>query len=210
MNWPNSERTVELLANARGGDADAVNDLMERHRESLRGMVRARIDRALAQRVDASDVVQDVLFEAHRRLEDYLADPKLPFHVWLRQLTKDRIVDMHRRHRGAQRRSVDREQPIVAQFADRSSMDLAGALKDDELTPAAKAIRNELERRFLVALDELSEDDREVVLLRHVEHLGNSEVAELLQISPPAAGMRYVRALRRLRAVLGEHPSLDG
>lgn len=208
MNWPDSDRTRQLLEGARDGDVDAVNALMERHRESLRGMVRARIDRAVARRVDASDVVQDVLIEAHRRLDDYLADPKLSFHVWLRQLTKDRIVDMHRRHRAAQRRSVDREQPLAAKYADRSSMDLAGELKDAELTPAAQAIRNELERRFLVALDELSDDDREVIVLRHFEHLGNTEVAEVLGITPPAAGMRYLRALRRLRGVLGEHPSL--
>ena len=203
--WPDSEETRELLRDAEAGDERAVNNLLERHRESVRQMIHLRMDRALARRVDASDVIQDVLLEANRRLRDYLKDPRLPFHLWLRQLAKDRIIDMHRRHRAAQRRSVDRERPMTApEFADRSSWDLAAQLRDPELTPAATSIRKELEQRFRLAMDDLDEDDREVLLMRHIEHLGNSDVAEALEITPAAAGMRHLRALRRLRRVLGE------
>jgi RNA polymerase sigma-70 factor (ECF subfamily) len=202
--WPNSEETQNLLRDAGRGDADAVNELLDRHRGSLRQMVDMRMDRALAGRVDASDVVQDVLLEASRRLDEFIRDGSMPFHLWLRQLAKDRIVDMHRRHRAAQRRSVDREQPLaVAASPDRSAFDLAGQLCDPELTPAAAAVRRELEQRFLLALEQLNDDDREVILMRHSEHLGNAEVALALGLSPAAAGMRYLRALRRLRAVLG-------
>ncbi|MFK7817508.1 MAG: sigma-70 family RNA polymerase sigma factor [Planctomycetaceae bacterium] len=206
--WPQSEETVQLLNGAEGGDTGAVNRLMNRHRDALRRLVRLRMDRALARRVDASDVVQDVMFEASRRLNDYLREPKMPFHLWLRQLAKDRIIDMHRRHREAQRRSIDREQPLESpQFADRSSLNLAAQLKDHELTPAAENIRRELRSRFLTAMEDLSEDDRDIILMRHFEELGNSEVAEALGLSAAAAGMRYLRALRRLRAILGESPS---
>jgi RNA polymerase sigma-70 factor (ECF subfamily) len=110
--WPDSQETQELLRKAEAGDADAVNNLMDRHRESLRQMVNLRMDRAISDRVDASDVVQDVLWEASRRLEDYIQEPSMPFHLWLRQLAKDRMIDMHRRHGGAKRRSVDREIPL--------------------------------------------------------------------------------------------------
>ncbi len=207
--WPDSNETQELLKDARNGDASAVDALLARHRDSLRQMVQMRMDRAVAQRVDASDVVQDVLFEASRRLEDYIRDAKMPFHLWLRQLTKDRMIDMHRRHRGAQRRSVDREQPLAAPaFGDRSSIDLAAQLRDQELTPAAANIRKELERRFLTALDDLNDDDRDIILMRHFEHLSNSEVALALDMSAAASGMRYLRALRRLRGILGDSPSL--
>ncbi|MEX0702557.1 MAG: sigma-70 family RNA polymerase sigma factor [Planctomycetales bacterium] len=206
--WPETDETQRLLGEVRDGAAHAVDRLIERHRPALRRLVQARLDRAVQRRVDASDVVQDVLVEAHRRLDDYLRDPRMPFHLWLRHLAQDRIIDMHRRHRAAQRRSVDREQPLHSpQFADRSSLDLAAALRDHELTPAAATIRRELEQRFLAALDELGEDDREIILMRHFEHLGNGEAAAALGISPPAAGMRYLRALRRLRAILGEPPS---
>lgn len=207
--WPDSEQTSELLREAGDGDPQAVNRLLERHRHAVRQMVQMRLDRALARRVDASDVVQDVMLEASRRLDDYIRDARMPFHLWLRQLAKDRIIDMHRRHRAAQRRSVDREQPLqTAGAGDQSSLNLAAQLQDHELTPAAANIRRELEQRFLVALDQLGEDDREVVMMRHFEHLGNSEVAEALQISPAAAGMRYLRALRRLRSALGDENSM--
>lgn len=202
--WPEGEQTQELLKGITDGDSQAVNRLMDRHREAVRRMIQMRLDQAVARRVDASDVVQDVLMEASQRLKDYLSNPAMPFHLWLRQLAKDRIIDMHRRHRAAQRRSVDREQNMSGLGNDeQSAADLAALLKDAELTPAAAALRREMEQRFLVALDQLEENDREIVVMRHFEHLGNSEVAEALGLSPPAAGMRYLRAIRRLRELLG-------
>ena len=208
--WPQSEETQQLLAGARDGNDVAVNQLMNRHRDALRQMVKMRLDRAIAQRLDASDIVQDVLLEANNRLSDYINNPVMPFHLWLRQLAKDRMIDMHRRHRGAQRRSVDREQPLAAPaFGDRSSLDLAAQIKDLELTPAAANIRRELEERFLAALEHLNDEDRDIILMRHYEHLGNSEVAQALNISPPAAGMRYLRALRKLRTVLGDDTAAE-
>lgn len=205
--WPDLSQTEEILDCARRGDSEAVNRLLEHHREALRRVVQLRLDRALVRRVDASDIVQDVMLEAHARLQEYFRDPKMPFHLWLRHLAKDRMIDMHRQHRGAQRRSLDREQSLASPaFADQSSFDLASRLQDDELTPAAASIRRELETRFLAALDQLDEEDREILLMRHFEHLGNSEVAQALGLSTAAAGMRHLRALRRLRSILGEPP----
>ena len=209
--WPEQTVTQNLLANARQGDRAAVNRLLERHRVSLKKLIQLRLDRKIARRVDASDVVQDVLMEANTRLQDYLADPKMPFHLWLRQLAQDRMIDVYRRHRGAQRRSLDREQSIAApQFSDQSGFDLMGQLADHELTPAAASIRKELEARFVLALDQLEDEDREIVLMRHFEQLGNSEVADALGLSAAAAGMRHLRALRKLRAILGDRPSQTG
>ncbi|HEV2970051.1 MAG TPA: sigma-70 family RNA polymerase sigma factor [Pirellulales bacterium] len=201
--WPQSHETQKLLSDARAGDAEAVNRLLERHRAALRRMIDLRMDHLVQRRVDASDIVQDVLIEAHRRLQDYLEDPVMPFHLWLRHMARDRLIDAHRRHRVAARRSVDREQPLVAAaFLDRSTLDLAGELKDPELTPAAAATWHELQIRFQQAIDTMDEQDREVVLLRHFEHLSNGDVAEVLGLSEPAAGMRYLRAMRRLRVKL--------
>ena len=210
--WPESDQTLDLLKDVENGDPAAVNRLLDRHREAVRRMVQMRLDQAVARRVDASDVVQDVLLEASQRLSDYIRSPSMPFHLWLRQLAKDRIIDMHRRHRAAQRRSVDREQNISS-FAsdDQSAADLTALLRDAELTPAASALRKEMEERFVLALDQLDEHDREIVIMRHFEHLGNGEVAEALGLSAPAAGMRYLRAIRRLRELLGtDDVSVEG
>lgn len=208
--WPNTDETQELLADARAGEPAAVNQLLDRHRQALRRMVDLRMDRALRQRVDASDIVQDVLIEANRRLADYLSDPRMPFQLWLRHIAQDRLIDAHRRHRVAARRSVDREQPLEARAGlDHSAFDLAARLCDRELTPAAAATRHEMERRFQAALETLDEHDREIVLLRHFEQLSNQQTAEALGLSEPAAGMRYLRAVRRLRALLNE-PAAKG
>jgi len=208
--WPKSEQTQELLESARAGDADAVNRLLDRHRAALRRMVDLRMDPVLGRRVDASDVVQDVLIEADRRLKDYLSDPVMPFHLWLRQMAKDRIIDLHRRHRQAARRSMDREQSLDAKpRLDRSTLNLAAQLCDREMTPAEAATWHELERRFTAAIEQLEEKDREVVLMRHFEQLSNNEVAEALGLSEPAASMRYLRAMRRVRALLEEPTSQE-
>lgn len=205
--WPEHEVTQELVRQAAQGDQVAVNDLMERHRQALRKLIHFRLDRRIANRIDASDVVQDVLLEANNRLGEYVTGPSMPFHLWIRQLAKDRMIDLHRRHH-AQKRSVDKEQPLqAAAFGDRSSLDLAAQLRDDELTPAAATIRKELEERFLQALDQLEEDDREIVVMRNIEQLGNNEAAEALGLSPAAAGMRYLRAIRKLKSILTDPQS---
>jgi RNA polymerase sigma-70 factor (ECF subfamily) len=203
--WPDSTETKELLHEAEQGAPAAVNQLLDRHREALARMVRTRLDQRLSRRVDASDVVQDVLLEASQRLAGYLRDPRLPFALWLREMARDRIIDLHRRHRVAVRRSLDKEQPLSpANFGDRSSLELAGWLRDPEPTPASLALRHELHERFLDALDRMDDEDREILVIRHIEQLSNSEAASILGLSAPAAGMRYLRALRRIREILGD------
>ncbi len=91
---------------------------------------------------------------------------------------------------------------LAGHLADQSSFDLAGQLLDPELTPASAALHHELQCRLETAIATLSEDDREVILMKHYEQLGNQEIALFLGLSEAAASMRYLRALRRLKAVL--------
>jgi RNA polymerase sigma-70 factor (ECF subfamily) len=201
--WPTRDDTDKLLADAHLGKPGAVDELLGQFRDPLRRAIDLRLDPVLARRVDASDIVQDVLIEANQRLSEYLKNPAMPFALWLRHLAQDRIIDTHRRHRLAQRRSVDREQPIARPaWAEDSDASLVAHLIDNERTPASEAIQAELARRLTAAVHELGEDDREVILLRHHEQLSNQEVAQMLGLTEAAASMRYLRALRRLRAVL--------
>jgi RNA polymerase sigma-70 factor (ECF subfamily) len=206
--WPDAQQTRDLLDRAKTGDPAAANDLLEQHREAIRRAISLRLDPALARRVDASDIVQDVLLEANQRLKEYLKNPTLPFAVWLRHLAKDRLIDAHRFHRQAQRRSLDREQHAAAPaWAADSSVQLLADLLDQERTPASQAIQQEMERKLTAAIAALEEDDREVIWMRHYEGLGNQQVAEALGLTEPAASMRYLRALRRLRAELVGEPA---
>jgi len=203
--WPEQIQTDELLAQAKVGNELAVNELMDRHRQSLRQLVRMRLDQKIQRRIDVSDVVQDVLVEANRRLQNYLVDPVMPFHLWLRQIAKDRIIDAHRRHRVSARRSVDREQAVVAPRGyDQSSIQLMGLLGDDRLTPAAAALQQEMARKVEQAITKLEEKDCEIIVMRHYEHLTNQDIAQALGLTEPAASMRYLRAVRRLKTVLQE------
>jgi len=197
--------TVELLDQIRGGDAEAIERLLARHREPVRRMIGLRLDPAIVQRVDASDVVQEVLIEASKRLQEYIRDPRMPFHLWIRHIARDHIIDAHRRHRQAQKRGVNREQPLAPKgWPDHSSLELAGQLVDQELTPASEAIRRELERRLHSSLQELPDDDREIIFMRHFEQLSNQETAAELKVTEAAASMRYLRAVRRLRDLLSK------
>ena len=201
--WPESEKTEELLGAVREGNPEAVNKLIDRHRDAILRLVRMRLDRRIQPRVGGSDVVQDVFIEANRRLQKYLQDPVMPFHLWLRQIAKDRIIDAHRRHRVSAKRSVDREQPAhVPANMDHSSLAIANQLVDGEITPMAAATQRELASRVEQTITELPEQDRDILLMRHYEFLSNQEVAEALGLSQPAASMRYLRAIRRMRELL--------
>jgi len=204
--WPRGDNTEVLIQAAKAGDPDAVNRLLDRHRAGIRRLVEMRLDRKVQRRVDVSDVVQDVLVDASGRLDKYLDDPVMAFHLWLRQIAWDHIIDTYRRHRVSAKRNMDREQPmhIGGDGVDESSVDLAIQLCDPAMTPAAVATQREIAGRVEAAIDQLDAPDREVILMRHYEHLTNLEIAAVLGLQPPAASMRYLRAMRRLRVVLEE------
>jgi RNA polymerase sigma-70 factor (ECF subfamily) len=201
--WPESPKTEQLMAEAKAGDKSAVNQLMDRHRNSLDRLIRMRLDKKIQNRIGVSDVVQDVLIEANRRLPRYLESPAMPFHLWVRQIARDRIIDAHRRHRVSAKRSVDREQRmVVPRGCDQSSIHLASLLGDSRLTPAAAAMQKEMARKVEASISLLDDKDSEIIVMRHYEHLTNQEISRLLDLSEPAASMRYLRAIRRLREVM--------
>jgi RNA polymerase sigma-70 factor (ECF subfamily) len=148
--------------------------------------------------VDPSDVVQEAQLEAARRLKGYLEGPSMPFRLWLRQIAQDRLLNLHRRHVATARRAVGREQPLP----ERSSAALAEQLLASGSTPCQRLGRRELARRLRQALAQLSEGDREILLLRNFEGLSNQEVGLLLGIDAAAASQRLGRAMLRLHKVL--------
>jgi RNA polymerase sigma-70 factor (ECF subfamily) len=195
--------TEELIRRAAGGDTAARESLLGRHRRRLRRMVALRMDPRLAARVDPSDVVQETLTEADRRLDGYLKDRPLPFYPWLRQLAWDRLIEEHRRHIHAARRSVMREEAPSPALPDASALELAGRLVSAGASPSEAARRDELRERVREALEALSERDREVLVLRHLEQLTARETAAVLGLTEAAVKSRALRAMQRLRLLLG-------
>jgi RNA polymerase sigma-70 factor (ECF subfamily) len=197
--------TEELLRRIAGGDAAAHGPLLQRHRTRLRRMIELRLDRRLRARVDPSDVVQETLAQAAGRLSEYARARPLPFFPWLRRLACERLIDLQRLHLRAQRRSVRREDPQGLPLSDESVAHLAGRLAARGSSPSA-GVRHE-ERRALLreALGRLPQADCEVLLLRYVEDLSVAETAAVLGLTESAVKMRHLRALRRLRELLGEN-----
>jgi RNA polymerase sigma-70 factor (ECF subfamily) len=199
MSEPSGPGTDQLLDRVERGDHGARSQLLERHRERLGLLVALRMDRRLTARLDPSDVVQEALLVANDRLPDFALDRSVPFYVWLRQLTLDRLVEQHRRHIWAQRRSVRREEAEVSQLSEESMAQLAERLADHASSPSAQLRREDLGRAVRQALARLPDRDREFLTLRHLEQLSIREIAAVLGISEGAAKVRHVRALERLR-----------
>ena len=193
----------ELLRRAEAGDAEALAGLFARYRERLRQMVRLRLDRRLFGRLDPSDVLQEAYLDLAKRFPEYAAKPTLPFFLWLRWLTGQKLIDLHRRHLGTKMRDAAHEVSLHrGALPQASSESLAAHLLGKLTSPTQAAVRAETQIRVQEAINSMDPMDREVLVLRHFEMLSNQETAQVLAISKKAASNRYVRALERLKEIL--------
>ena len=177
------------------------------HRDRLKRMLQFRMDPRLRSRTDVSDILQESYIEAYRRLEHFDDQESMSFYVWLRHVTIQRLIDLHRRHLMADKRSVRQEVSMVkGSLSATSSGVIARQFVDQMVSPSQVAIRDEMVSQIEETLENLDEIDREILVLRHFEELRNGEVAEVLGISEAAASNRYVRALSRLRNELKQIP----
>jgi RNA polymerase sigma-70 factor (ECF subfamily) len=199
--------TLQLLQRAVSGDSEGLGALLMAHKPRLRRMVGLRLDPRLRGRIDPSDVIQETFAEAASRLEEYLDRPDVPFFLWLRYLTGQKLVTLHRHHLGTRMRDARREVSLFrGAMPGASSAALAEQLLGGELRPSEAAVRAETRIRLQEALNALDPSDREVLALRHFERLSREEAAREMGISEAATSKRYVRALGRLKGVLGKLP----
>lgn len=200
-----SEGEAALLAAAGTDRARVLGELFERHRQRLLRMVDIRMDPRLRARVGASDVLQEAFVEISQRVAKYLAKPDMPFFLWIRFITAQKLVALHRFHLFAKKRDVRRQQVYArAGFPPATSVALVDRLAAGGTTPTQGLLRAEMRLQVEEALDRMSPVDREVLVLRHFEGLTNVETALELGIEKAAASKRYVRALERLGEVLGD------
>ena len=165
-----------------------------RHRDRLKRMVHLRFSRRLQGRVDDSDVIQEAFLSISCRLNEYVADPKLPFFLWLRHMTGLKLAEIHRRHLGSQLRDADREVTLHrGGLPEVDSISLAAHLLGQLTTPSQAAIKAETRLIVQEALNNMDPTDREVLALKHFEQLSTSEIAEVLGMSKAGAGSRYLR-----------------
>jgi RNA polymerase sigma-70 factor (ECF subfamily) len=200
----------ELLARALRGDFGALAELFEQNRARLEQMVRVRLDRRLQGRLDPADVLQETYLDVVRRFPEYAAEQSLPFYLWLRLLTGQRLVDLHRRHLGAKMRNAGLEVSVYRGDCPRASSASLAEFLLGRLTSASRAaIRAERQLRVQEALNAMDPIDREVLVLRHFEMLSNEETARVLGLKPSAASNRHMRALNRLKEIMAALPGQD-
>ena len=194
---------VELQRRIERGDEAALLDLFTRHRDRLKRMVKLRLDRRLQGRIDASDVLQEASIDVVRRAREYMARPSMPAFLWLRWITGERLLSLHRRHLGSKVRDAGLEVSLHhGALPQATSVSLAAMLLGRLTSPTRAAQRAELQLRLQDALNAMDPVDREILTLRHFEDLNNNETAQVLGISKTAASNRYIRALKRLKDAL--------
>lgn len=183
----------------------ALGLLLTEHREKLNRMIRCRMDRRVQGRVDPSDVVQEACIEAVKRYSEFQQQTKMPFYLWLRFLTLQQLMIVHRKHLNVKMRSITNEDRIVGDLITAPNVAaLAEMLSGTITSPSSAFQKKELQVRLHAALDALDPKDREILALRHFEQLNTVESAQVLDISEGLASTRYGRALRKLLAVLKE------
>ena len=195
--------TERLVARARNGDPAASRELLAAYRSVLRRIVAVRMDPRLSARLDPSDVVQEILFDASRGMEAYLTSPPVPFLAWLRQLARRKLIDLHRRHVVAGRRSVRAEELDLDAWQPATIVRFAERVLADDTSPGERLIRAEQHSAVKAALAELASEDREILTMRFLEQLRSAEIAEVLGVTEGAAKARILRALLRIRNRLG-------
>jgi RNA polymerase sigma-70 factor, ECF subfamily len=206
-----ADHDVELCAaRARDGDQGALARALEALRPQLVRFVELRLDADLRRRLEPEDLVQETLLAVHRRFGEWRALAGYPFRVWVRLIAAQELAEARRRHVGAAKRSVQREEGQP----DRSRTEL-GAVAErfaaSQTSASEMAQRAELRARLEAALASLEELDREILTLRQLEGLSNEDAALELGIEPAAASKRFTRALGRLRPLLRgfETPALE-
>ncbi|MGE0760605.1 MAG: sigma-70 family RNA polymerase sigma factor [Pirellulaceae bacterium] len=198
-----SSETIRLLELAKWGDQASFATLFATLGRRLAHMIALRLDRRVSGRIDIDDVLQEVQIEAWQHLADYQRNPSGSFYLWLRGVAGNKLRELHRHHLGTRMRDARRESPLfVAGDLQTSSCTLAQLLADSATSPSHAVMRAELQARLLRILHNMDPLDREVLTLRHFEQLTPAESAAVLQISVKAAGMRYLRALKRLKEIL--------
>lgn len=199
-----------LLNRLREGRQEALAELFDCYRTQLRRMVELRLDPRLSPRVAPSDVLQEAYLDSLSRYPHYFARPEGgSFYIWLRLVVNQRLIDLHRRHLGAQMRTAAQE-AATTPWTHATSVSLARHLVAQMDSPSRVVRREEMFAQVQSALETLDPRDREILTLRHFEELSNNEAAELLNLSKAAASNRYVRALGRLREALAKIPGFFG
>ena len=193
-----------LLENAQQGSMSSLGRLMSLYSTYLKFVVSAQLDERLRPRVSPSDVVQETFFEAHRDFGSFRGDAPEQFLAWMRRILVNNLLRAVEQHVQTAKRDVRREVSLCRMRDDveRSALRFASLAAADTTTPSVVLQRRELVAELAAALQELPEDYREVIHLRHIEGLKFVDVAQRMERSTGSVRMLWLRAIKRLRETM--------
>jgi RNA polymerase sigma-70 factor, ECF subfamily len=193
-----------LIERIRGREAEALAQFLADHRPQLMAFIERQLGTALRRKIEPDDVFQEASAEALRALPTVELGDREPF-SWLCQIAERRIIDLHRRFFGAQKRDAAREVPIGSSRGTESQpAGIINLLVASMTTPSQAFSRNVREMRLLEALEQLPEDQRTALRLRYVENLPSKQIAEQLGKSDAAIRVMLTRSLKKLHELLGD------
>ncbi len=194
-------RLQDLIERARGRDESALEELVQMHAERLLEFVRMELGRRLRQRLESQDVIQQVLLDAVRNIEQFVDQGHDSFFAWLRRIAVNRICDADRKAFQTLKR---RDEVRIADLGVDASMGrLLDAVAKSGGTPSEAAVGADRVELLRGALERLSADQREVIQLRYFSQMDVAETAERMGRSDRAVRSLCARALIRLRELLG-------
>lgn len=185
---------VVLLNKARDGDDSARDELFGKCRSYLALVARAQVESWLQAKVDASDLVQQTLLDAHRGLRDFRGRTDAEWFAWLRQILKRNATDFVRQYGVAEKRQAGREVSLQRDDSRHAGLEPT----DSAESPSDFLMRHEQEVIVAETLTQLPPDYQEVIILRNLQRLPFDEVAQRMGRSRPAVQMLWMRAIRKL------------
>lgn len=182
-------------------DAATLGEFVQTRRLQLLAYIRRNLGAALARKVEVDDVFQEITLEALRRVEELKTTDRDPF-GWLCQIAEYRLIDIHRRFFGAQKRAAHREVEFDAPGQDSRQTPMVNLLIASLTSPSQAFSRDEKEFRLQAMLASLPEDSRQALHLRYVDGLATKEIAERLGKTDGAIRVLLTRSLQKLQSLL--------
>jgi RNA polymerase sigma-70 factor (ECF subfamily) len=189
--------TESLLQQARMGDAQSLNRLLDVYRNYLCLLARMQTTGQLRGRIDSSDLVQETLLRAYQAFPGFRGNSEIEVLGWLRKILASSLTDQLKLHQSG-KRDVRREQSLES-VLNESSRHLSQSLAAANSSPSAAAQRREQSVILADALSRLPMDYQEVIIQRQLKRKPFAQIAQEMGRSSGAVRMLWTRALERLR-----------
>ncbi len=203
MTTPDSSQPlVGLLTRAREGDAAARDAIFDKCRNYVRVIANTQVEGWMRAKVDASDLVQQTLLEAHRGFDNFRGNTEAEWLGWLKTILSHNTQDFIRRYKGTAKRQANREVRLH-----QGSPNMSNSFQIDPSahieTPSQLMMQREREVLVADAISKLPEDYQDVIMLRNLQRLPFDEIALRMERSRSATQMLWMRALKKLKEELG-------